>query len=78
MTNDADIELDELMRGFDPTSDRVDAILLHLLTGEGGNDSFLKDWLGESREVMSVGGEKEDEEDSDQFWKASEDSNPTI
>jgi len=70
VTNDADIELDELMRGFDPTSDRVDAILLHLLTGEGGDDSFLKDWLGESR--------KEDEEDIDQFWKTSEDKNTTI
>ena len=66
------------MRGFDPTSDRVDAILLHLLTGEGGNDSFLKDWLGESREVMSMGGEKEDEEKSYQLWEASEDKNTTI
>lgn len=60
VTDDADLELEELMRGFNPTGDRVDAILLHLLTGEEDSSSALKDWLNAPPEVEDIGDEEED------------------
>ena len=57
VADDFDIELEQLMRGFDPTGDRVDAILLQCLTGD--NDSqALKDW--ECRTEVGTGDEEED------------------
>ena len=42
----ADLELDELMSGFDPDNDEVDRMLLFLITGRN-KDGVTKDWIGD-------------------------------
>ena len=41
-----DLELDELMADFNPYDDRIDKILLYMLTGRN-LDNVMKDWIRE-------------------------------
>ena len=42
--NQKDIELDNLMRGFDPKSDRTDRIMLYMLIGQNVDNTMIG-WL---------------------------------
>ena len=43
-TDDCEVELDDLMREFDPEGDPQDAIMMYLLTGKEMN-RVMKDWI---------------------------------
>ena len=42
--DDADMEMEELVRGFRPQEDYVDKVMLYMLTGRN-RDNVMKDWL---------------------------------
>ena len=48
-----DLELDDLMKGFEPGSDYVDKIVLYMLTGRN-MDNVMRDWLESNKDNHSL------------------------
>ena len=45
----SNLELDDLMRGFEPGSDRTDRVMLYLLTGRN-MDNVMEEWLDDEQD----------------------------
>lgn len=51
---EVDLELEDLMRGFNPAEDKIDQVMLYMLTGRNNHNSgAMKDWVDDGKQPLN-------------------------